>query len=148
IEDLGRPPRGRRYRVGALGGSAAATYLREQLPDTVEIRSYDGNTNAMTAVGSRSDDATPQDSPIAIFCRRREPGRGLKFVGSPVAPGQYVIYARLGEDRLIREINEAISQAYVEGDLRRIYEKYGLWNAAQERLATAPAHTQQGKAVA
>lgn len=148
IEDLGRPPKGRRYRVGALEGSAAATYLREQFPDTVEIRSYDGNTNAMTAVGSGIDDATLQDLPIAIFYRDLEPGRGLKFVGSPVAPGQYVIYARLGEDRLIREINEAISQAYVEGDLRRIYEKYGLWNAAQERLATAPAHTQQGKAVA
>ena len=49
-----------------LEGSAAAAYVREQYP-SLELRPYDGNTNAMSQVRSGVDIATLQDWPIAIF---------------------------------------------------------------------------------
>jgi polar amino acid transport system substrate-binding protein len=117
------PPKGK-WIVGALEGSAAATYLRDHFPDTVDVRAYDGNTNSMAAVRNGTDDATLQDSPIALFYSTREQGQGLKFVGEPVAPGYYVIYGRLGEDRLMAAINKAIDRAYVDGRLQAILDKY------------------------
>ncbi len=145
-EDLRSPPPGQSRVVGVLEGSAAASYMRESYPE-VELRPYDGNTNAMAQVRSGIDTATLQDGPIAVFYRDKPQGAGLRFVGEPVAPGHYVLYARLGEDRLIRAINQAIDRALLSGELRRIYEKWGLWNPIQERLPTAAAPT-SGKAIA
>jgi polar amino acid transport system substrate-binding protein len=133
--------------VGVLEGSAAASYMREHFP-AIELRPYDGNTNAMAQVRSGIDSATLQDGPIAVFYRDKPQGEGLRFVGEAVAPGHYVIYARFGEDRLIRKINEAIDQALLSGELRRIYEKWNLWNSTQERLASAAATPSDGKAIA
>jgi polar amino acid transport system substrate-binding protein len=58
----------------------------------------------------------------------------LKIVDQPVQPGYYVAYARLDDEPLIQQVDGAIRQLYEEGTLRRIYEKYGLWNKSQERL--------------
>ncbi len=147
IEDLAHPPGGTTFSVGALEGSAAATYLREKFPGTVRVRAYDGNTNAMLAVSARIDDATLQDLPIAIFYGQREPGEGLRFAGEPVAPGRYVIYARKEDQSLITAINQAIARAYIEGDLKCIYSKYGIWNDTQEKLAAPPPPMEKAKVI-
>src|SRR5262249_23613500 len=60
----------------------------------------------------------------------------LQFVGGPVGRGYYVIYLRKGDDRLRDELNAAILRLLQEGKLRSVYERYGLWNAAQEKLGT------------
>src|SRR5690606_27540794 len=56
---------------------------------------------------------------------------GLKAIGDPVGRGYYVVLVREGETELLRAINAAILGALESGELRRIYQKYGLWNKTQ-----------------
>ncbi|HKQ47669.1 MAG TPA: ABC transporter substrate-binding protein/permease [Phycisphaerae bacterium] len=137
VEDLDHPPAGSRYHVGVLGGSAAATYLREHFSNTVELFEYDGNTNAMAQVQSGLHDATLQDLPIAIFYRDRPQGRSLRFVGPAVGQGYYVMYLRKGENRLADALNVAIERLHKTGKLKGVYDRYELWNRSQDGLLDA-----------
>jgi polar amino acid transport system substrate-binding protein len=95
---------------------------------------YDGSTDAMREVETGKIDATLQDTPIASFYAPRFPG--LKRVGEPVAPGYYVAYFKKGEAALGRALNEAIALMARNGELERIYRKYGIWNDRQKDLLT------------
>jgi len=77
-------------------------------------------------------DATLEDTPIAAFYAPRFPG--LIPVGAPVSEGYYVIYVKKGETALLQALNEAIILMIRNGDLERIYRKYGIWDSAQEQL--------------
>ncbi|MGQ9591852.1 MAG: ABC transporter permease subunit [Planctomycetota bacterium] len=131
-DDLRKAPR---KRVGVLIGSAAERYLEERCARDVDVRSYDGVTNAMTSVAQGQIDATLQDLPIAIHYASEFPE--LVPVGEPVAPGYYVIFLARGERALKDRLDRAILEALEDGTLRRIYEKYGLWNDDQLALAGA-----------
>ena len=137
IDDLAKPPSGKRFQVGVLGGSAAATYMRDHFSGSVDVFQYDGNTNAMAQVQSGLHDATLQDLPIAIFYRNQSQGRGLRFAGPPVGQGYYVMYLRKDEGRLADALNTAIERLYTTGKLKRIYDRYGIWNRTREKLLDA-----------
>ena len=132
-EDL-KTQGGRRKKVGVLGGSSAETYVRDRLGEDVDVRLYTGSTDAMIEVQNGRLDATVQDLPPAIYYRNRF--RGLDFVGPPVGPGYYVIYLRAGDERLRDELNAGLLDIIHNGKLRALYERYGLWNATQEKLGT------------
>ncbi|HWL93872.1 MAG TPA: ABC transporter permease subunit [Phycisphaerae bacterium] len=136
-EDLLPRPGAGQAKIGVMQGTAAVGYVRGRLGDAARIIEYDGNTNAMQQVSAGVDDATVQDLPIAVFYRNLPQGSGLRFVGEPVGRGYYVIFAKNGETRLIEAINGAIESAFRDGRLRRIYEKYGLWNPTQDGLLAA-----------
>lgn len=127
-------PGAARPKVGVLTGSAAETYLHEKLEGRVEIVTYDGNTDAMREVETRKLDATLQDTPIATFYGPRFPA--LRPVGAPVGRGYYVIYLRKGDRALQGALDEALILMIRNGDLERIYRRYGLWNDAQSELRT------------
>jgi polar amino acid transport system substrate-binding protein len=130
---------GRRWKVGVLSGSAAESYLRERFGDALEVIAYDGNTNAMADVANLKLDATLQDLPIALFYGGHFPA--LRRVGEPVAPGRYVIYLR-PEDTALREaLDRAISALRDRGELRRLFERHGIWTETQDdlRLQALPA---------
>jgi len=120
-------------RVGVLAGSAAERYARKRLGGTAEVLAYDGVTNALELVRQGQLDATVQDLPIAIHYGPQFPG--LRNVGDPVEPGYYVGYTRRADHELQSALDQAISRAVEDGSLERIFDRYGLWNAAQERLA-------------
>ncbi len=129
--DLTRPAGGRPRRVAVLGGSAAQDYLQEHFGGQVEIVSFDGATDAMRAVELATDGvaANLQDLPVALFYRKGFPG--LRLVGEPVGRGYYVILTRKGETRLLQALDEAIIEGLRDGTLRRVCERYGLWNRTQ-----------------
>ena len=60
---------------------------------------------------------------------------GLHNVGEPDVPGYYVAYVRHSDEQLRVALNDAIAKAIADETLKRIYEKYGVWNRDQERLA-------------
>lgn len=136
-DDLRKPLPDRKWQISVLGGTAAAQYLRENFADSVDIVEYNGNTDAMLQVRSGVHDATLADLCVAIFFRDQPQEKGLRFVGPPVAPGYYVIYARKGETQLIAALDAAIDKAIRDGRLKAIYDKYNLWNSTQERLASS-----------
>jgi polar amino acid transport system substrate-binding protein len=126
-------PGGGRWKVGVLVGSAADAFAEEQGGPHVQVVRFDGATDAMTAVQNGQYDATLQDLPAALFYRDRYPG--LELAGAPESRGTYVIYLRKGDEPLRDALDLGISRLIASGDLQRLYEKYGIWTAAQAELA-------------
>lgn len=127
-------------KIGVLTGSAAENYMRRYCGSVgsrgsaplCKVIGYDGNTDTMREVETGKLDATLEDTPIADFYLPRFPG--LALVGKPVGEGYYVMYVNKGERSLLRAINDALILMARNGELERIYRKYGIWNTAQERL--------------
>jgi polar amino acid transport system substrate-binding protein len=129
-----RRPDGRRWTVAVLGGSTAETYTRDECGDTVEVQYFNGSTDCMMAVQNGQADATVQDLPAALFYRDDYPR--LDLVGDPVGHGYYVMYLRR-EDLALRDaLDAAIARVVHDGELRTLYEKYGIWTPAQDELAS------------
>jgi polar amino acid transport system substrate-binding protein len=130
IEDNGNL---RKIKVGVLGGSVAHEYLKTKFGDKIELLV---NPDVATVTGllerKQDMDATVQDSPAAKFYI----GRSTKLleVGDAQKPGYYVIYTRDADKELREKINTAIKKGLKDGTLRKLYRKYGLWNADQEWL--------------
>ena len=122
---------GEKWKFGVLSGSAAEEYLQEFAP-SIELAAYDGVTDMMREVETGKLDGTLQDTPIANFYLKDFPG--LRFAEAPVAEGYYVIYARKGDKALIEAVNAAIIKLYRNGELQRIYTRYGMWDAQQAAL--------------
>lgn len=127
----------RPLKIGVLTGSAAEAYMRAlceegNIKGDCEITGYDGNTDAMREVETGKLDGALEDTPIATFYAPRFPT--LAFIGKPVSEGYYVIYARKGDPALIQAINAALISMIRNGELERIYRKYGIWDDAQQRL--------------
>ena len=132
-DDLRVPAGQPRKRVGVLQGSAAERYVEKEFGDAVELKKYPEVTSVMGLVQQGQLDATVQDVPIAIHYGTEFPE--LRRVGQPEEPGYYVAFVRAGDERLRERLNAAIASAIQDGTLRRLYEKYGIWNDDQQRLA-------------
>ena len=133
--DLKQPkPGGGRWTVGVLVGSAADTFAAEQGGSLVEVIRFDGATDAMLAVQNGQYDATLQDVPAARFYQERFPG--LELVGPAESHGYYVLYVRKEERGLRDALDQGLARLIESGDLRKLYEKYGIWTEAQSELAT------------
>lgn len=120
-------------RIGVLGESVASKYTKELFGDRVEVLESDDVANVMDEVklGARMD-ATVQDNPAAVHFTREMPE--LRAVDEPRQPSFYVMYLRKDDTELRDQLDAAIRDGLKDGTLKRIYEKYGLWNEDQERL--------------
>ncbi len=133
--DLKHPrPKGGRWKVGVLTSSAADQYATHQGGSHVDVFRFDGATDAMMAVQNGQFDATLQDLPAALFYRRQFPG--LALTGEPLSSGYYVIYVRKEDQSLRDALDLGLERLIKSGELRRLYEKYGIWNEAQNELTT------------
>jgi len=131
-DSLAAPTDGRKRKVGVLQDSAAEKYVKSRLGDRVEVVPYMGTTDTLREVVNQKLDATVQDLPPLLFYRDRYPT--LHFVGPPVGKGYYTIYLRKGDEQLRDQLNTALLDVIRSGELRALYERYGLWNKEQERL--------------
>ena len=131
--DLYRPRAGGRHKtVGVLGGTVCQQYVEKTFGDSVELLSNPDVATVMKLVADGRIDATVQDNPAADYYAALDPR--LRIVGEPVRPGFYVIYYRKKDVGLGEKLDKAIHAGIETGELRRIYEKYGVWNEDQERL--------------
>jgi polar amino acid transport system substrate-binding protein len=131
-EDLKKGAGGAKVKIGVLTGSAAENHTRRFCGDLCEVISYDGNTDSMREVETGKLRATVQDTPIASFYASRFPA--LRRIEKPVARGYYVAYVRKGETALLQALNEAIVLMVRNGDIERIYRRYGIWDEQQAEL--------------
>ena len=133
--DLKKPrPGGGRWTVGILVGSAANTFAANAGGSHVRVVAFDGATDAMTAVQNGQYDATLQDVPAARFYQERF--AGLESVGPLESHGYYVLYVRKEDGSLRDVLDRSVARMIESGELRRLYEKYGIWTEAQTELAT------------
>ena len=131
--DLKKGTGATKAKIGVLNGSAAETYARSFCGTSCDVIGYDGNTDTMREVETGKLDATVEDTPIASFYAPRF--LVLQSVEAPVQRGYYVIYVKKGETALLHALNEAIVLMERNGDLERIYRKYGIWDTQQTELA-------------
>lgn len=138
-EDLYAEPDGRRVQIGVLGGSAAETFANELCATPPEkggkgcdVRAYEGNTDTMTEVETGKLDATIEDTPIARFYASRFPR--LHVVDEPRRNGYYVMYVRKGDEATARAIDDALVDLALSGELQKLYEPYGIWDARQKEI--------------
>src|ERR1041384_2213623 len=116
--------------VGTLQNSLAQRVL--ELEGGIRLRSYPGQINAYDDLANGRLDAVLMDWPIAIYSHKHY--STLKFVGAPIEQLQYGIGVRKEDSGLLRQLNDALLKLIREGQLRRTYEKWGLWNSETEKL--------------
>ncbi|HEU4402662.1 MAG TPA: ABC transporter substrate-binding protein/permease [Candidatus Polarisedimenticolia bacterium] len=118
--------------VGTLEDTAA-----ERLLDRMGIakKVYDGQVEPYRDLTLLRLDAVLLDLPIAIYYARPNPL--LRFAGDPVDKGYYSIACRLGDEGLATELDGALDRLLQSGEVRRLYEKWGIWNDDQKELAGA-----------
>jgi polar amino acid transport system substrate-binding protein len=133
-------------RFDSLAGCRARGCLVGTLEDTGAERMLDGLGIAKRIYDSQVEpygdlargriDAVLMDLPIALYYARPNPA--LAFAGPPVGKVYYGIAFRKTDEELARSVDAALGRVIASGELRRIYERWQLWNADQEELREAP----------
>lgn len=123
-----------KLKVGTLTETAASRFLER---NGLEPASYDGQAEPYLDLELGRLDAVLMDVPIAISYAKPNPK--LKFVDDPFEQGFYAIALRKDDKELAATVDAGIESLLKSGELRRIYEKWGLWNADQELLASTAA---------
>jgi len=117
--------------VGTLSETAAARCCEK---NGLPLSTYDGQLEPLKDLALGRLDAVLADLPAVVAYARKNPN--LKDVGDPIEPGYYAIAMRPGDEELARTIDAGLDSLLASGELRRIYEKWGIWNADQEGLKT------------
>ncbi|TAM83945.1 MAG: transporter substrate-binding domain-containing protein [Acidobacteria bacterium] len=116
--------------AGTLKYSLAERVLERE--GGISLRTYDGQINAYEDLANGRLDAVLMDWPIAVYYSKPNPK--LKFVGSPISEIRYGIGVRKQDGELLRQLNSALIGLIQSGELRSIYQKWGLWNSTTEAL--------------
>lgn len=117
--------------VGTLEETAAERMLDDL---GIEKRIYDGQLEPYQDLELGRIDAVLLDLPIAAYYAKRNPK--LKFLGEAAGDGYYAIAFPKGNDALAEQFDDALRQLIERGELKRIYEKWNLWNDRQKDLET------------
>ena len=116
--------------VGTLQNSLAQRVLERM--GEVKLRTYQGQINAYDDLSNGRLNAVLMDWPIALYCHKHYPG--LKMTGPPIEKVQYGIGVRKEDKELVGQLNTALLKLIKDGGLRRVYEKWGIWNKETEDL--------------
>jgi len=117
-------------RVATLSGTAAEDILRST-PGVQPVI----NPEIIYSYRDLADgkvDAVLLDKPIAVAYGATNPK--LMNVGESFNEGRYVIVFRTEDRALSEAVNAAIEQMKSSGELKKIYEKYGLMDVHQQRI--------------
>jgi polar amino acid transport system substrate-binding protein len=114
----------RGHKIGTLKFSLAQTILEKF--GGIEVVTYEEEPTAYEDVKNHRTDGVLLDAPLAIY--NGKPNPALKLVGKPIGLIQYGIGLKKSDTALQTQINGALAEMARDGELRRIYDRYGLWN--------------------
>jgi polar amino acid transport system substrate-binding protein len=132
--------------VGTLPGSLAERILARS---GAVVRTYEGGQNEIYAdLALGRTDAVLLDAPITRYYAEIDPA--LRVVDGGFGEIRYAIATRREDAALTEALNAALDTLARDGTLRRIYERWGLWNAETAALLgdSAPASSQVAEAFA
>jgi polar amino acid transport system substrate-binding protein len=109
---------------------------------SVDVRSYSAAWPYEDLALGRLD-AVFLDTPITVYYGK--PDLRLKYAGAPEGEGFYGIALRKADSDLKQVIDSVIDDLLRTGELRRIYEKWGLWDKSQMKLFSYPSSPEAGK---
>jgi polar amino acid transport system substrate-binding protein len=120
-------------RVGTLGGTIAyELLLAAKSKKGLEPVSYDDDVNPFADLARGRLDAVLLDHILAERSVRRNPG--LAIQPGAVAVGHYVGVLAPRNAALRDRIDAILKERMRDGTLRRIFEKWGVWDDGQQRL--------------
>jgi polar amino acid transport system substrate-binding protein len=117
-------------RVGTLRGALAERILERA--DGIEPVGYDDQNTPYKDLELGRLGAVLMDYPIALYYGKPSPM--LRMAGEPAGEALYGIGVRPSDASLVAALDAALDRLIRAGTLRRIYEAWGLWNAATARL--------------
>ncbi|MBI4508565.1 MAG: ABC transporter permease subunit [Deltaproteobacteria bacterium] len=123
-------------RVATLNQTHAHDLLRER---PIDVVLYEGVEEPYLDLVAGRVDAVLLDHIIAD--RYGCPVKGVECLPGEVARGAYVIGMRKGDHDLKAAIDDALARMKETGELRRILEKWHLWDARQEQPTAATGAT-------
>jgi polar amino acid transport system substrate-binding protein len=132
--------------VGTLKASLAERILQQANLEQglrMEVRSYENQNNAYDDLAIGRLDAVLMDWPIAIYYSKPNPK--LKFAGPSIGRMEYGIAVRKEDAELLRQVNDALLALTKSGELRRIYEKWEIWNDETDQLFAKLTAAPQGQ---
>ena len=119
-------------RVGTLGGTIAyEILLRAKAAEGVVPVSYDDDVNPYSDLAGGRLDAVLLDHILAERSVRRNPG--LVIQPGTVAVGHYVGVLAPGNAALRDWIDAILKERMRDGTLRKIFERWGVWDEGQQR---------------
>jgi len=131
----------------ALGGVVATLEetAAERLLDRLGLKKkiYDGQVEPYQDLALGRVDAVLLDLPIALYYA--QPNPKLKFAGEPLEKGYYAIAFRKDNEELAAEVDGALERLLHQGELRRLYEKWNIWNDDQNELLVASVNDVMGE---
>jgi polar amino acid transport system substrate-binding protein len=92
----------------------------------IEVVTYEAEPTAYEDLKNGRTNAVLLDAPLAVY--NAGPNPELKLVGKPIGTVLYGIGVKRSDPELVSEINRAIADMIKTGELRRIYDRYNLWN--------------------
>ncbi len=117
-------------RVGTLPNSLAARVLERA---GAQVRTYDGGQNEIYEdLRLGRTDAVLLDAPVAHYYADLE--ESLETVEGDFGEVTYAIAGRKGDEALMARIDRALEALIADGTLRKIYLRWGLWNAQTAAL--------------
>lgn len=116
--------------LGTMEDTAADRILTEK---NAAKKVYAGPTDAYRDLELGRIDAVLLDLPMAVTYAK--PNTKLQFAGPPLAKGYYIILMRKGDEAFAKQIDTALDELLQDGTLKRIYEKWNLWNDDQQELS-------------
>ncbi len=121
--------------VGTLEDTAAERLLKQL---NVRYKIYDGQVEPYLDLVQGRLDAVLLDLPIALYYGQQsmvvpEP-MPVKHVGDIVGRGYYAIAFKKNNDALARQIDAALDRLFEQGVVRRLAQKWHLWNDHQEEF--------------
>jgi polar amino acid transport system substrate-binding protein len=121
--------------VGTLEDTAAARLLAK---DRVNTRRFADQLEPYLDLKAGRLDAVLMDLPIALYCVKHNAklNADLTFAGDAFGKGYYAIVFRKQDESLAKEFDAALERLAKAGELKRVYEKWHLWNEDQEELFT------------
>ncbi|MDA8084184.1 MAG: ABC transporter substrate-binding protein/permease [Nitrospiraceae bacterium] len=119
-------------KVGTLSGTVAQNILTAI--KGVDVKVYSGQVEPYADLAIGRVDAVLLDLPIAAYYGKPNPK--LKYAGAPVGEGFYGIAMRKTDEDLKKEIDRILIKLLKSGELKKIYEKWDMWNGTQEKLFT------------
>lgn len=124
----------RGHAIGTLSGTAAERIIVRR---GGEPRTYDGGQNQIYKdLRDGRTDGVLLDEPITKFYGDIDPE--LAVVPASYGEVSYAVAVRTADVRLREAIDHAIDELGREGELRRIYERWGIWNPETARLLGDP----------
>lgn len=117
-------------KVGTLSGAVAQDILMSM--GEVEVKVYSGQVEPYEDLALGRLDAVLLDLPIAAYYAKPNPK--LRYAGTPIGEGLYAIAMRKADGQLKKRIDEVLKKLLLTGELKRIYEKWDMWNETQGKL--------------